>query len=164
MSKYQSINPYTNEVFASYENPSDQQIDEAINLAHTLYKKMRHESTTDRAKILQNLADTLRDHKDEFAELMTKEMGKVIGESKEEVDVCINICEYYANNGPKLLEPTLLPSPLGNAYYLKQATGVVLACEPWNFPLYQVIRVFAPNFVVGNPVILQRSRFCSFNH
>lgn len=157
MSKYQSINPYTNEVFASYENPSNQQIDEAINLAHTLYKKMRHESTTDRAKILQNLADTLRDHKDEFAELMTKEMGKVIGESKEEVDVCINICEYYANNGPKLLEPTPLPSPLGNAYYLKQATGVVLACEPWNFPLYQVIRVFAPNFVVGNPVILKHA-------
>lgn len=157
MSKYQSVNPYTNEVFASYENSTDQQIDEAINLAYTLYKKMRHEKISDRAAILQKLADILREHKEEFAQLMTKEMGKVIGESRGEVDICINICEYYAKNGEKLLEPTPLKTPLGSAYYLKQATGVVMACEPWNFPLYQVIRVFAPNFVVGNPILLKHA-------
>ncbi|MDK6637460.1 aldehyde dehydrogenase family protein, partial [Streptococcus mitis] len=40
---------------------------------------------------------------------------------------------------------------------LKQSIGVIMACEPWNFPLYQIIRVFAPNFIVGNPMILKHA-------
>lgn len=157
MSRYQSINPYNNEEFGSYPAPTAEQIDEAINLAYSLYKKWRHEEPSTRAAILQKIADALRKREDEMAKMMTKEMGKLIGEAKEEVEICAGICDYYAKNGPKLLKPTPLPSPLGKAYYLKQATGVVLACEPWNFPLYQVIRVFAPNFVVGNPIILKHA-------
>ncbi|GAA3639506.1 NAD-dependent succinate-semialdehyde dehydrogenase [Lactobacillus hamsteri] len=157
MSKYQSINPYNNEEFASYDNPTEEQIDEAINLAHTLYKKWRHETPESRAKQLHEIADGFRKHEDEMAKMMTLEMGKLLKESKEEVELCANICEYYAEKGPELLKPEPLESDLGNAYYLKQATGVVLACEPWNFPLYQVIRVFAPNFIVGNPIILKHA-------
>lgn len=157
MSKYQSINPYNNEEFASYNNPTEEQIDEAINLAHTLYKKWRHETPESRAKQLHEVADGFRKHEDEMAKIMTREMGKLFKESKEEVKLCINICEYYAEKGPELLKPEPIESNLGNAYYLKQATGVVLACEPWNFPLYQIIRVFAPNFIVGNPIILKHA-------
>lgn len=157
MSKYQSINPYTNEKFAEYDNPTAEQIDEAINLAYTLYKKWRHESPASRAKILHDVAENFRKHEDEMAKMMTLEMGKLLRESREEVELCANICDYYAEKGPALLKPEPLDTPLGNAYYLKQATGVVLACEPWNFPLYQVIRVFAPNFVVGNPIILKHA-------
>lgn len=157
MSKYQSINPYTNEKFAEYDNPTAEQIDEAINLAYTLYKKWRHESPASRAKILHDIAESFRKREDEMAKMMTLEMGKLLSESKEEVELCANICDYYAEKGPDLLKPEPLDTNLGNAYYLKQATGVVLACEPWNFPLYQVIRVFAPNFVVGNPIILKHA-------
>lgn len=157
MSKYQSINPYNNETFASFDNPTSTQIDEALNLAHSLYKKWRYEKPEVRATQLKEIADGLRAHEDEMAKMMTLEMGKLLSESKEEVELCISICEYYSENGAKMLEPTPLKTDLGNAYYLKQATGVVLACEPWNFPLYQVIRVFAPNFVVGNPIILKHA-------
>lgn len=157
MSKYQSINPYNNELFASFENPTSEQIDETINLAYALYKEWRHEEPAGRAKILGQIAQALRDHEDEMAKIMTMEMGKLLSESKEEVELCANICDYYAENGVKMLEPEPLKTDLGDAYYLKQATGVVLACEPWNFPLYQVIRVFAPNFVVGNPIILKHA-------
>ncbi|MCI1467048.1 MAG: NAD-dependent succinate-semialdehyde dehydrogenase [Lactobacillus sp.] len=157
MSKYQSINPYTGETFASFDNPTSQRIEETLALAHALYKKWRHEEPAGRAEQLQKIADSLREHKEEIATLMTKEMGKLIGEAREEVDICAEICDYYAQNGAKLLEPTPLKTDLGKAYYLKQATGVVLACEPWNFPLYQVIRVFAPNYVVGNPIILKHA-------
>lgn len=157
MSSYKSINPYTNEEFASYDNPTAEQIDEAINLAYTLYKKWRHDDPSSRAKILKNIANAFREHEDEMAKMMTLEMGKLLKESKEEVEICAGICDFYAEKGPELLKPTPLDTNLGNAYYLKQATGVVLACEPWNFPLYQVIRVFAPNFVVGNPIILKHA-------
>lgn len=157
MSKYQSINPYNNQEFASYDNPTQQQIDEAINLSYNLYQKWRYEKPEERAQVLHAVAQELRQEKDEMAKIMTLEMGKVLRESEEEVDLCANICDFYAKNGAKLLQPEAIKTPLGHAYYLKQATGVVLACEPWNFPLYQVIRVFAPNFIVGNPIILKHA-------
>lgn len=157
MSRYQSINPYTNEEFASYDNPTAKQIDDAINLAHALYKKWRHEAPETRARQLHKVADTLREHEDDLAKMMTLEMGKLLRESREEVELCASICDYYAKNGVKMLAPTPIESGLGNAYYLKQSTGVIMACEPWNFPLYQVIRVFAPNFIVGNPILLKHA-------
>lgn len=157
MSRYQSINPYNNENFANFDNPTAEQIDETINLAYSLYKKWRHEEPASRAAILSKIAAAFREHEDEMAKMMTLEMGKLLSESREEVELCANICDYYAKNGANMLKPEPLKTDLGNAYYLKQATGVVLACEPWNFPLYQVIRVFAPNFVVGNPIILKHA-------
>lgn len=157
MSSYQSVNPYTGETFATYDNPTDKQIEEALALTHALYKKWRHEDPAGRAAQLAKIADNLRAHEDELATLMTKEMGKLISESKGEVELCASICDYYAENGVEMLKPQPLKTDLGDAYYLKQATGVIMACEPWNFPLYQVIRVFAPNFLVGNPVILKHA-------
>lgn len=157
MSKYQSINPYTGEVFASFDNPTPQRIDETINLAHRLYKKWRNEDVSSRIKQLAKISNSLIEHEDELAKMMTMEMGKLITESRQEVEICKQICDYYVENGEALLKPAPLKSSLGDAYYLKQAIGVIMACEPWNFPLYQVIRVFAPNFIVGNPIILKHA-------
>lgn len=157
MAQYQSINPFTNENFATYPNATADQIESALAAADKLYHQMRTTKPATRAAQLKQLAATLRANATEMATLMTKEMGKLLTEAREEVELCAQICEYYAHNGAKLLEPTPLPTELGSAYYLKQATGVILACEPWNFPLYQVIRVFAPNYVVGNPMILKHA-------
>lgn len=157
MAKYESVNPYTNKIFASYENPTDQQIEESLALAHALYKKWRHEEPSSRAAILKDIAAKFQEKEEEMAKTMTLEMGKKLSEAKEEVEICIGILNYYADHGPELLKPVDLPNPYGRAYYLKQATGVIMACEPWNFPLYQVIRVFAPNFVVGNPMLLKHA-------
>lgn len=157
MAKYQSVNPYTNETFASYDNPTASQIEDAINLADALYHKWCHETPESRAEILHQVADGFRQNEEEMAKIMTLEMGKMINESKGEVELCTSICDYYADHGPQMLKPQLIESNLGNAYYLKQATGVIMACEPWNFPLYQVIRVFAPNFIVGNPILLKHA-------
>lgn len=157
MAKYQSVNPYTNETFASYDNPTASQIEDAINLADALYHKWCHETPESRAEILHQVADGFRQNEEEMAKIMTLEMGKMINESKGEVELCASICDYYADHGPQMLKPQPIESNLGNAYYLKQATGVIMACEPWNFPLYQVIRVFAPNFIVGNPILLKHA-------
>ena len=157
MSRYESINPYNGEIFATFENPDKQKIEESLSLAHALYKKWRHEKPETRAKQLHEVAQGLLEHEDELANMMTLEMGKLLKESKEEVELCVQICEFYAKHGVEMLKPQKLDSKAGNAYYLKQSTGVIMACEPWNFPLYQVIRVFAPNFIVGNPMLLKHA-------
>lgn len=157
MAKYQSINPYTNETFASYDNPTTEQIENAVVTAHNLYEKWRNESPASRTNKLHDIAEALRDHEDEIAKIMTREMGKLLEESKGEVELSASICDFYVDHGAELLKPQPLKTDKGNAYYLKQSTGVIMACEPWNFPLYQVIRVFAPNFIVGNPVLLKHA-------
>ena len=117
MAKYESVNPYTNEVFASYENPTDQQIEESLALAHALYKKWRHEEPSSRAAILKDIAAKFQEKEEEMAKTMTLEMGKKLSEAKEEVEICIGILNYYADHGPELLKPVDLPNPYGRAYY-----------------------------------------------
>ena len=157
MSKYESINPYTNQLIKSYPNATQQEIDQALDVGEKLYLTWSNQLPATRSKSLHEIANNFSKHRKEMAKTMTLEMGKLYQESLEEVDLCINICNYYADKAPSMLEPTPLESELGSAYYLKQSTGIIMACEPWNFPLYQVIRVFAPNFMVGNPIILKHA-------
>ncbi|MGV7281040.1 aldehyde dehydrogenase family protein, partial [Mycobacterium kansasii] len=68
------------------------------------------------------------------------------------------IADYYADHGAELLAPTPISTiATGDAEIEKQATGVLMLVEPWNFPYYQIMRVFAPNFMVGNPMILKHA-------
>lgn len=151
MSKYQSVNPYIQQTFTVKSILLLSKLMRHILVNMHVIKHIKYEEPASRAEILHDIANALKEHEDELAKMMTLEMGKLLSESKEEVELCVSICNYYVNYGPEMLKPTKLNSDLGNAYYLKQSTGVIMACEPWNFPLYQIIRVFAPNFIVGNP-------------
>ena len=91
---------------------------------------------------------------------MTKDMGKLFIEAKGEVELCADIADYYVDNADDFLTPRHLETDTGDAYYLRQSTGVILAVEPWNFPFYQIMRVFAPNFIVGNPMVLKHASIC----
>lgn len=85
-------------------------------------------------------------------------MGKLFTESQGKVELCAMIADYYADHGADLLAPTpITTQATGDAEIEKQATGIVMAVEPWNFPYYQIMRVFAPNFMVGNPMILKHA-------
>lgn len=154
---YQSINPYTNELLKTYPDATDADLEAALSDAHQLYKTWRNDDPAFRAPYLKKVADLLQEQKTELATIMTKEMGKLLTEAEGEVDLCANIVDYYADHGADLLKPVPLKTAAGKAYYAKQATGVIFAVEPWNFPLYQIVRVFAPNFMVGNPMILKHA-------
>lgn len=157
---YMTTNPYTNQVEKEFANATDEELETTLATAHALYKKWRYEPLTDRKVTLHKVADLLRQRRTEYAEVMTRDMGKLIGEAEGEVDLCADICDYYADKAADFLKPQPLETDTGDAYYLKQATGVLVAVEPWNFPFYQIARVFAPNFMVGNPMILKDASIC----
>ncbi|HGD2659038.1 TPA: NAD-dependent succinate-semialdehyde dehydrogenase [Streptococcus agalactiae] len=158
---YKTIYPYTNEVLHEFDNISDSDLEQSLDIAHALYKTWRKEDNVEeRQNQLHKVADLLRKDRDKYAEVMTKDMGKLFTEAQGEVDLCADIADYYADNGQKFLKPVPLESPNGEAYYLKQAVGVLLAVEPWNFPFYQIMRVFAPNFIVGNTMLLKHASIC----
>ena len=101
MSRYQSINPYTNEEFASYDNSTAAQIDDAINLAHALYKKWRHENPETRSRQLHKIADALREHEDDLAKMMTLEMGKLLRESEKKLNYVLQFVITMPKTGSK---------------------------------------------------------------
>ena len=158
---YKTTYPYTGEVLQEYSNQSAKDLEQALETGHQLYKTWRESPVADRAKTLHKVAELIKERREELAKAMTYDMGKLLTEAEGEVDLCAAIVEYYAQNGEKFMESVPLESPAGRAYYAKQATGVIVAVEPWNFPLYQVVRVFAPNFIVGNPMILKHASICA---
>ncbi|AIR10949.1 NAD-dependent succinate-semialdehyde dehydrogenase [Ligilactobacillus salivarius] len=159
---YKTINPYTNEVEKEFPNATDEELEAVLAKAHQLYLDWRNdsESLEDRKAILHRVADILRERRTEYAIIMSHDMGKLIGEAEGEVDLCADICDYYADKADEFLKPRTLETDAGKAYYIKQSTGVLVAVEPWNFPFYQIARVFAPNFIIGNPMILKDASNC----
>ncbi len=89
---------------------------------------------------------------------MTKEMGKPIKQSKQEVDNCIAICQYTAQNGPEMLKDESRDFDGGKGIITYQPLGVILGIEPWNFPLYQVVRYSVPNLLAGNTTVLKHAK------
>ena len=158
---YETKYPFTNEVLKSYDNISDETIEDILATSHALYKKWRKEDAlANRKEQLHKIAEILRRDVDKYAEIMTKDMGKLFIEAKGEIELCADIADYYVDNADDFLTPRHLETDTGDAYYLRQSTGVILAVEPWNFPFYQIMRVFAPNFIVGNPMVLKHASIC----
>lgn len=158
---YKTINPYTNEVEHEYSQATNDEIEKTLVAAHALYLKWRDGGElAERKRIITRLGELLRSKKHEMAEIMTRDMGKLIGESEGEVELCASFCDYYVERADQFLAPTPIYTESGNAYVLHQATGVLMAVEPWNFPFYQIARVFIPNFLAGNPMILKDASNC----
>lgn len=155
---YQTVNPYTNEVVKEYPDATDQQLEDALQKGHELYETFREQDVTERADMLRQVAAKIRERSDEMARQLTIEMGKLLPEAEGEVELCAIIAEWYAENGLVMLAPEEIETGAnGTAEVHYQSTGVIMMVEPWNFPYYQIMRVFAPNFLVGNPMVLKHA-------
>jgi len=154
---YKTVNPFTGEEVKSFEIMSKQAIDAKLKTAAACYEDWRKNSFEDRKKIVQKVADLMRERSDVLAALITLEMGKRIKESKGEIELAASIYEYYATHAEKFLADEPLSPEKGSAYIRKEPIGVLLGVEPWNYPFYQVARFAAPNIMAGNCILLKHA-------
>lgn len=156
---YQTINPFTNETVASFPDATDAEVDQALETASAAFAQWRTVAATERAAMLGRAATLLREQSEDYAKLLTLEMGKIIGEARAEVTLSADILQWYADHGPELLKPRTLEVPVtsGLAQIVKEPLGVLYTVEPWNFPFYQVVRVGAPQWVAGNTIVLKHA-------
>jgi succinate-semialdehyde dehydrogenase/glutarate-semialdehyde dehydrogenase len=157
---YATINPYTGELLKTFADASDAEVDQAIQNAHAAFRQWRETSFAQRSAILQKAADLLRRDSDSYARLLTLEMGKLISEAKDEVELVARIFEYYAEYAETLLEPENVPVAdlaEGDAVLVTEPLGVLLAIEPWNFPYYQIVRIVAAQLAAGNTMLLKHA-------
>lgn len=158
MSAFQTVNPATGDVLKSYNHLSWADTEKNIEQAAKDFQVWRKVSFKDRAEVLLKLAQALRTHKSELAQMMNQEMGKLIAEGKAEVEKCAVTCEHYAKEAETMLKNQVAASsPYKHAEVSFQPMGVVFSVMPWNFPLWQVIRFAAPALMAGNVILLKHA-------
>ena len=163
MSQIQTRNPATGEVLETYEVMSEQEVFAKIDNAHEAFLDWRSKSHEERAPYLRKIAGLLRDNSERFSELMTREMGKLLRDGKTEVELCARLFEYAADKGPEELADQERTHSGGKKRGIVTFSpiGVIYSVQPWNFPLYQPVRVLAANLIAGNSVILKHASICT---
>ncbi|MFV3409616.1 NAD-dependent succinate-semialdehyde dehydrogenase [Bdellovibrio bacteriovorus] len=158
MSAFQTVNPATGDVLKSYNHLSWSDTEKNIEQAAKDFQIWRKVSFRERSEVLLKLAQALRTHKSELAQMMNQEMGKLIAEGKAEVEKCAVTCEHYAKEAETMLKNQVAASsPYKHAEVSFQPVGVVFSVMPWNFPLWQVIRFAAPALMAGNVILLKHA-------
>jgi succinate-semialdehyde dehydrogenase/glutarate-semialdehyde dehydrogenase len=154
---YRSINPTTGGLIKEFPLQSDEEVFTALQVADERYcDDWRFRPVAERARFVVRAAQILRERREEYAQLITLEMGKVIGQAYYEVDFTAGILDYYAKHGEAFLAPKDLPDA-PRATIVTEPLGVILAIEPWNFPYSQIARVAAPQIVAGNVVMMKQA-------
>ncbi|MBF8459707.1 succinate-semialdehyde dehydrogenase [Klebsiella michiganensis] len=152
-----SVKPTTGETLSSLPWASEQQVDSAIALAERGYRQWRNVSVAARAAALRKVGSVMRDRGEALAQMISLEMGKPIAQARGEVAKSANLCDWYAEHGPAMLntEATLVEDNKAVIEY--RPMGAILAIMPWNFPVWQVLRGAVPILLAGNSYLLKHA-------
>lgn len=153
-----TYNPATGEKIDHYHLMTAEEADQAVTRSQEAFLNWRRTSFETRGDLFRNLANLMEERIDDLASLMTREMGKVTAQGKQEVQLCAEICRYTAEHGADILEDEHRIFEGGRAIITYQPIGVILGIQPWNFPLYQVIRYSASNIMAGNTTVLKHAK------
>lgn len=158
MSKeFKSINPYNQKEIASYDAISDAELNKKLELAGEAFKSWRKRPIAERAELIAKAAEVLRENVNEYARMITLEMGKPITEAKGEVKKCAWVCDYYAENAEAFLADEEIETDATRSFVRNSPIGAVFAVMPWNFPFWQVFRFAAPTLTAGNTGLLKHA-------
>ncbi len=152
-----SINPYNLETIATHKVHSDSEIQQILDAAQSTFLSYRKTSFEYRKERLLAAAEILKSKADEYANMMSLEMGKPIKESRAEITKCAWVCEYYAENAEEFLKHEVIKTDASQSYVTYEPLGVILAIMPWNFPFWQVFRFIAPHVMAGNTALLKHA-------
>lgn len=152
-----SVSPTTGETLSSVPWASEQQVDAAIALAEQGFRQWRNVSVAERAATLRNVGSAMRARGEALAQMISREMGKPIAQARGEVAKSANLCDWYAEHGPAMLntEATLVEENKAVIEY--RPMGAILAVMPWNFPVWQVQRGAVPILLAGNSYLLKHA-------
>ncbi len=155
--RFETINPATGERLQIFPMLSDAALEGALARIAEAAPRWAATSVDERAKLMRRAREVLRARRDEFAALITLEMGKLIREARAEVEKCASACDYYAEHAAGFLADEVVETDAGRSYVAYQPLGTVLAIMPWNFPFWQAIRFAVPALMAGNCCILKHA-------
>ena len=152
-----TINPATGETLKEYAALTEDELAARLQGAAETFRAYRQTRFTERAGIMLRAAEILEREKEQFARLMTTEMGKPFKAAGEEVAKCAWVCRYYAETAGEHLADEPVETNATDSFIRYQPLGPVLAIMPWNFPFWQVFRFAAPALMAGNVGLLKHA-------
>jgi len=151
-----STSPATGEPIGTFPRSGPEDVDRAVEAARRAYEDWRLTPAPARGEILYRFGSLVREHKDELALLMSREMGKVLAEAGGDVQEAIDMSFYMAGEGRRLFGHTT-PSELRDKFNMsvRMPIGVIGVITPWNFPIAIPSWKIAPALVCGNTVVFK---------
>src|SRR3989344_2372722 len=155
---FDSLNPATEKSLGKFQKSTKQDVDNAVSVAWKSYEKWRNVPAPRRGETLLRVAQLLKENKERLARLETAEMGKVLIEARGDVQEAIDVFEYMAGEGRRLLGSTT-PSELPKKACMtfRQPIGVVGLITPWNFPIAIPAWKMSAALICGNAVVFKPS-------
>jgi betaine-aldehyde dehydrogenase len=151
------VNPASGEVFAEVAGAGEQEVERAVAAAHREFRggAWRALKPRERARLLFKLAEAIRHAEDELATLETKNVGKPLRDSREEVNLAADTFEFYAGTIDKFGGQTIPVTAPGFSMTFREPLGVCALIVPWNFPVAITSWKVAPALAMGNTVVLK---------
>src|SRR4029079_5391136 len=152
-----NINPAnTDEVLGTVKQATREEARAAVEAASDAFRGWRATPAPSRGKIVARAARLLEEHKEELAQILTREEGKTLAESRGELQRSINVAEFCGGESRRMNGETIQSElPANFAYTIKQPLGVVACVTPWNFPVAIPVWKIAPALVAGNTVVFK---------
>src|SRR5580765_8136629 len=154
---YENLNPAdTRDVIGVFQRSDKRDVDDAVSAARQAFERWRLVPAPRRAEIIYRAGEILLERKEEYARLMTREMGKVLKETRGDVQEAVDTAYYMAGEGRRLFGPTT-PSELPNkfAMAIRAPVGVCGMITPWNFPMAIPSWKIYPALICGNTLVIK---------
>lgn len=149
-------NPATGEVIDSLKVNTKEEVQAAIETCHQGFKEWRETDAHYRSGVIKEWFRLINEHKEELAEIITKESGKPLQEALGEVTYANAYIEWYAEEAKRIYGRTIpANSPSKNIIIKKQPVGLVAGITPWNFPAAMLTRKVAPALAAGCSFIIK---------
>jgi succinate-semialdehyde dehydrogenase / glutarate-semialdehyde dehydrogenase len=152
-----TFDPATGRELATYDAHDEAAVAAALAGAHAAYVGWSARPLGERTDLLRAVGKLLTERREEYAALMTAEMGKPLAEALAEVDKCAWNCEVVADSAPEWLADHEVASGASRSWLSYEPLGVVFAVMPWNYPFWQVLRFASAALVAGNAGVLKHS-------
>ena len=146
----------TRDVVGIFQRSGKEDVDNAVAAAKQAFAKWRLIPAPRRAEIVYRAAEMLMERKEEYARDMTREMGKILKETRGDVQEAVDTAYYMAGEGRRMFGPTT-PSELPNKFAMavRQPIGVCGMITPWNFPMAIPSWKLLPALVCGNTCVIK---------
>lgn len=152
--RLKTVNPATEAILKEYNIMTEEQINAKVKTSRNAFSEWKMDIGK-RVEFLYAFANELRKNKENLAKTATLEMGKVIKESRSEVEKCAWAIEYFADNGKIFASDEVVNTDARKSIIIFEPIGVIGSIMPWNFPYWQALRFAAPSLMVGNTIVLK---------
>jgi succinate-semialdehyde dehydrogenase/glutarate-semialdehyde dehydrogenase len=152
-----TVDPATGAELATYDAHDDAGVEAALAATYAASHLWASTSLDDRLALLRGVGKLLTERREEYAALITAEMGKPLAEALGEVDKCAWNCDVVADLAPGWLADHEIESSASRSWLSYEPIGVVFAVMPWNFPFWQVLRFASAALAAGNAALLKHS-------